>query len=418
MKILFLIDYFTPFVHGGAEISVLEMAKAISQRSHQIHILTPNYGAFSEENMEGIFVHRYFFPTNLKTFTSQLSFIWHFNPIYWTILLLVTVKAVKQFHIQIIHCQSAASVIPGVLAGRLLNKPTVITFRDGQVLCNYGYCLTKNQFGKTCNIVDYFLEDFRHYYEDKTDNKSLLNFSIQIISSIQGRLRDQVLELFAHFCNVRIVNSSAAQKTFKINDFPDVQVINNIYNFPSKVNNQLIENKSILYATKLSTGKGLDLLLPAFKIVLNKYPQAKLKIMGDGSQKKYKKMAKKLKIDQSTKFLTMPDYSRVRLERRNSLLEVIPSIYPESFGRAALEALANGIPVVATNRGGLTDIVKNGKTGFIVEPTIENIAEGILSGIKLNKVLRQNIRENYPELIRKFQKDPVEKQIILYKNLL
>ena len=58
----------------------------------------------------------------------------------------------------------------------------------------------------------------------------------------------------------------------------------------------------------------------------------------------------------------MPDLYRL------SRLVVMPSL-EEPFGLVATEALACGVPVIASNRGGLPEIVKDGRTGMIVDPT-------------------------------------------------
>jgi glycosyltransferase involved in cell wall biosynthesis len=47
---------------------------------------------------------------------------------------------------------------------------------------------------------------------------------------------------------------------------------------------------------------------------------------------------------------------------------VIPSLWHEAFGRIAIESLAHGIPVIASSRGGLPEIIQDGATGIIVDP--------------------------------------------------
>lgn len=416
MKVVFLTDYFYPFVHGGAEISILELAKALVKKGQEVHILTPNYGAASEETIEGILIHRYPFITNLKTYSSQLTYFWHFNPLYWTILFIEIVKFVKKYHINIIHCQNAATIPPAIFVGKFLNKPVVVTFRDAQILCNYGNCLTKNQFGKTCSLTEYFASDFRHYYADKVINKSFVTFILQIIFALQGRFRVKTLKFFAKQCHLLIVSSSSQKRTFEANGFSKIEVINNIYTFPTTFSKA--KKTQLLFAAKLSAGKGLDLLLSALPGVLKRFPKLHLDIVGGGDIVKYRKLSKHLKIDSRITFKGRLENSEVQKIRRTALLEIVPSLYPESFGRSALEAIANGVPVIASNRGGLTDIVEDNVTGFIIEPTEQNLAVAIINGIKHNKRLRRNIHKNYQKLRIKFEINPVEKHLDLYKSLL
>ena len=173
-----------------------------------------------------------------------------------------------------------------------------------------------------------------------------------------------------------------------------------------------------MYATKLSPGKGLDLLLLSFSQAIKDSSGLKLQIVGGGDVEKYKRMAQKLGIEKHVKFMGLIDRTEVMRMRQESLLEVVPSIYPESFGRAALEALANGLPVVVSDRGGLTDIVQDGVTGFVVEPTREKLVRAIIKGVRRNNFLRENIRNNFEKLRFKFEILPIRRHISLYKNLI
>lgn len=418
MKILYLADYFFPFVHGGAETSILEMAKALAKKSQPVFVLTPHYGGATDEKLAGITVHRYPFPVKLASTSSELTTAWHFNPLYWLTLTLAILKVVRQQKIDVIHCQSATTVISGVIVGKLLKVPTIITFRDNQILCNYGFCLTSNQFGKTCSLVDYFTKDFWHYYKNTVKHKNPFNFTMHFFFACLGRIRVKTLQSFAHMCDAKVVSSNSQKKTFATNGFKDVKVIHNIFNFPPNIKSESGKQRKLLYATKLSPGKGLNLLLQTFERVVKIVPNLKLQIVGGGDVEKYDHMAKELNIQDHVIFSGRLDKSEVNKIRSKVLLEVVPSIYPESFGRAALEALAHGLPVVASNRGGLTDIVENEKTGFVIEPTLANLTEAIVKGVKENAFLRKNIKEDYPNLKRKFETQPVSQHVKLYTSLL
>jgi glycosyltransferase involved in cell wall biosynthesis len=66
----------------------------------------------------------------------------------------------------------------------------------------------------------------------------------------------------------------------------------------------------------------------------------------------------------------------------SSSVVVVPSVWPEPFGRVALEANYLGVPVVASRTGGLTEIVEDGATGFTVKPNNpESLADGITKAL-------------------------------------
>ena len=66
---------------------------------------------------------------------------------------------------------------------------------------------------------------------------------------------------------------------------------------------------------------------------------------------------------------------------RRSLFTVVPSILPETFGLVALETAAAGKPIVASDIGGLSDVVVDGETGLLVPPGDRGaLARGDASG--------------------------------------
>ena len=58
-----------------------------------------------------------------------------------------------------------------------------------------------------------------------------------------------------------------------------------------------------------------------------------------------------------------------------------PSIYPESFGLVALEAMSFGIPVIATNNGGMSDFIIDGENGILIPPLDADALVGALEKI-------------------------------------
>ena len=76
---------------------------------------------------------------------------------------------------------------------------------------------------------------------------------------------------------------------------------------------------------------------------------------------------------------------------RRSLFSVAPSLWPEPFGLVALEAAAAGKPIVASDIGGLRDIVVDGKTGFLVPPEDRSALVAALQKLIADPDLRERL---------------------------
>lgn len=118
--------------------------------------------------------------------------------------------------------------------------------------------------------------------------------------------------------------------------------------------------------SRLHKEKNVGLLIRAFADVANEVPEAELHIYGDGEDRiKLERLASSLGVKPKTRFFGWVD-SRTGIYDKFSMLAV-PSL-KESFGIAALEAMARGLPVVATKVGGLPELVADNVTGFLTEP--------------------------------------------------
>jgi glycosyltransferase involved in cell wall biosynthesis len=122
----------------------------------------------------------------------------------------------------------------------------------------------------------------------------------------------------------------------------------------------------VLFAGKLAHFKGVDVLLEAAHIYEGEHPgQIVTVIAGDGElARQIKQQAMDYKLD-GVHFLGMIDITRLRELYSNADVCAVPS-RREPFGLVAIEALACGCPVVATNQGGLPDII-NDDVGALVD---------------------------------------------------
>lgn len=138
----------------------------------------------------------------------------------------------------------------------------------------------------------------------------------------------------------------------------------------------------------------------------------KLLIFGTGLLKpELKRMAQELEISDLVSWRGLVPYGKVP----EALAEIDIFVYPswhEGFGRSIMEALAMEKPVVATNIGGIPDLVQNGENGFLVEPhnpgqlaeKIKILAENKTLREKFGQAGRAWIAENFEwrEGIQKF----------------
>ncbi len=130
---------------------------------------------------------------------------------------------------------------------------------------------------------------------------------------------------------------------------------------------QTQSNTNILgTAGRLVRLKGFSYLLQAFAILRRSRTDIKLEIAGCGPElEKLKLEAKDLGLDNSVHFLGWQDDLKPALSRWFAF--ALPSV-EEGFGIAVLEAMAAGLPVVASAVGGLPELVIHGKTGLLVPP--------------------------------------------------
>lgn len=135
--------------------------------------------------------------------------------------------------------------------------------------------------------------------------------------------------------------------------------------------------KIVLFAGKLANFKGVDILLDAVKLYEDLEPATLTLIVGDGDERdKLHAQAKELGL-KSVRFLGNVDQQALRHLYNIADVSLIPS-RREPFGLVALEAMGCGIPVIATNQGGLPDFV-NDSVGALVEPeNPRDLADAIL----------------------------------------
>lgn len=95
---------------------------------------------------------------------------------------------------------------------------------------------------------------------------------------------------------------------------------------------------------------------------------------------------------------------------RRSLLTVVPSILPETFGLVALETAAAGKPIVVSDIGGLSEVVVDGETGLLVPPGDAGALSAAMQRLLVEPELRERLGSAARERAAKFSPDAVVPQ--------
>ena len=143
------------------------------------------------------------------------------------------------------------------------------------------------------------------------------------------------------------------------------------------------DDKVILYVGRVEPLKGIDRLIRAVSYLQNGH-RPRLVIIGGGEHsrgemERLQKLSSELCIRDSVSFLGMIKHEKLPSFYSAATVCVVPSYY-ESFGMVALEALACGTPIVATDVGDLRSIIRQGETGYMVK---DNAPGGLADKISL-----------------------------------
>jgi len=162
-------------------------------------------------------------------------------------------------------------------------------------------------------------------------------------------------------------------------------------------------NTYVLYTGRLETRKGLVDLIKAAKYVCHKYPDIKFVLTGKGTAEGHlRRLVRKLGVKRSFYFAGYVDRDALLEYYQNAAIYVLPSYY-EGLPATLLEAMSCGIPSVATNVEGISEVITDGETGLLVPPrNPERLAEAMLELLgceKLRKKVgfraRKYIEDNY-----------------------
>jgi len=370
MRVLFVHDY--KQIDGGASQVLSDEIKLLKNQKHSVFLFTfsgPHY--FSEGNT---------FPLNKN---NQITYqeskdpsISSFLQKYFSFKLYKTFKkTIKQVKPDIIHLhevrKGAASII---LAAKHSSIPIVHTLHDINLACMSDFGINRKT-GKPCL------------------RGSILFCLKNNCVSLSKIIRHGILWKIKQWLDKHYVQTILCPSKFLLNTLSKLGYKNLQYlpNFSSLENrdSRIIRKDQILYVGRFVELKGIIYLIKAFEVVVKKYPYLKLILIGRGPEKE--KLQSYINVNHINNifFIDTVPHKKLIAYYSKSLIFVLPSIGIENSPLSIIEAMSCGIPVVASNIGGIPELVKDNITGMLFKPGDYNaLVNKLIKIIKDKNLLR------------------------------
>jgi glycosyltransferase involved in cell wall biosynthesis len=181
----------------------------------------------------------------------------------------------------------------------------------------------------------------------------------------------------------------------------------------------------LLYAGQIEKRKGLNFLVEAFRRVSDKYPHTHLVIAGSSDiwqptpetqlyEEEIRKKCRRLNVH----FLGKLSQREIPKVYKSADIFVLPSL-SEGFPLSVLEVMASGKPVVATEVGGVPEVVKDGMNGYLVQPgSVSKLADTISKLIE-NERLRLRMGHKGRKIVKDYTWEKAANEINqIYRKLL
>lgn len=255
---------------------------------------------------------------------------------------------------------------------------------------------------KTGTIVPEYLREF--YLPDETINASVIaitDFTRKYLIETYHIPAEKVALIYQGTDTARFCHSDSAWKEAQ-NRYP------------------LPDNASPILGSigSFESRKGHPVLFAALaELVKTSLPNAHLLMVGDGpDEAMLKEKVKTLGLERNISFFPFTDEPNYIFERLD--ITVLPSLYKEGLPNVLLESMSMGVPVVSSNIGGVSEIVIEGETGYMVEPGNKSALAEAIKKIWKNQNDYQEMKVNARKLIvNQFDKATQFERFIAHFNM-
>lgn len=396
MKIAIINEKYHPYISGGAERSVKVLADALLGLGVEPEIVTlsPDRG-HRVQHVDGIRVHylglrNFYWPFDGTSRPPWQTYLYHARDAVNLPMVADVARVLDQVRPDLVHTNNLSGL--GVLlwrASRLRSLPIVHTLRDYFLMCPYSARYRK---GRNCVRTCLRCMPFAYAY------RRLSRHVHAVVGNSRYILEQHVQSgYFARAALRRVIyNASMLREGTKDRKG---QVPRAVVTFA--------------FLGRVAPEKGIEQLLEATRRLPS--DAWKLLIAGDG-KRAYLSHLKRRFDNPAIHWLSWVDPQHVY---RDLDWVVVPSLWHEPLPRVVLEAHSCGIPVVASKRGGNTEVVEHGKTGFLFEPDEPDALASMLAMIIHGDLDPVAVRKACLEAGERFTPERLADQYLdLYRNAL
>ena len=334
--------------YGGSGVLATELGLGLARRGHEIHFITYRRPARLGYFHENVFYHEVESGADYPLF--------EFAP-YETSLASKLVDVVENYGIDILHVHYA---VPHAAVAYMARK--ILISRNRYV-----------PFVTTLHGTDITLVGSNPAFAPT------ITFSINKsdgVTAVSNSLRESTLDNFEICREIEVIYNFIDFERFKRN---------NKEHFKKAIapNGERI----LIHVSNFRPVKRVDDVIFIFKIINEQIP-SKLLLIGDGPERgKCEELSRKLGLTKDIRFLGKQDAVEELLAVADVFL--LPSA-SESFGLAALEAMACQVPVVSSNVGGIPEVNIDGETGFTSGVgMVDKMAEDVMKILKDDETLQR-----------------------------
>ena len=308
---------------GGSGVVATELAKALARRRHEVHLVSIDTPFRLGEFHPGLSFHKVETP----------SYPLFHEPQYVLSLANKLVHVSRMFHLDVIHAHYA---VPHATAARLAQQ--VLDATGGKVPC-----VVTTLHGTDITIVG-----------NDPSFSEIVAFSIEQsdgVTAVSASLRDATRAELGVRRDIAVIPNFLDCSLYRRQNVPEIR--ERFARGPEKL---------VVHVSNFRPVKRIDAVLRVFGSIVRRVP-SRLLLVGDGPElgAAYR-LARELGISPAVESLGAQEAIVPLLSAADLFL--LPSAQ-ESFGLAALEAMACEVPVVASRVGGLPEVIEHGVSGFL-----------------------------------------------------